>query len=133
MLVPERRGLLHRDYRLTTRHYDEAFEAMCRTAGFAPNIVFRTDDYQSVQGLATAHVGLVIVPRLSMTAQRPDITARLIHKPAFMRRIDAVTLPQSQANPLALRLHRLLAETWTEAADHGTPTAREGRIPGSGW
>jgi DNA-binding transcriptional LysR family regulator len=91
--------------------YREAFEVMCRIAGFDPDIAFRTDDYQSVQGLVAAGVGLAVVPRLSMTAQRPDIVVRQIHEPNFTRRIDAAILQQPDRNQLARELLSLLQET----------------------
>jgi DNA-binding transcriptional LysR family regulator len=72
--------------------YADAFEAMCRTAGFEPDIVFRTDDYQSVQGLVAAGIGAGLVPELSLAAQRPDVVARPLAAPRFSRRIAAVTL-----------------------------------------
>ncbi len=97
--------------------YKEWFEVMCRIAGFEPDVVFRTEDYQSVQGLVAAGVGLAAVPRLSMTAQRPDVVVRPIHKPAFTRRIEAVVLPQADRNPLAAQLLSLLQETLSGGTD----------------
>ncbi len=97
--------------------YHDAFEVMCRIAGFEPDVVFRTEDYQSVQGLVAASVGVAVAPRLSMTAQRPDIVVRALHKPVFTRRIDAVALPESRSSPLAWQLLGLLAEVWTNGAE----------------
>ncbi len=101
--------------------YQDAFETMCRIAGFEPHVVFRTEDYQSVQGLVAANVGLAVAPRLSMTAQRPDIVIRPLHKPVFMRRIDAVVLPESRGNPLARELLELLEEVWTDGMPGRSP------------
>ncbi|HWV39991.1 LysR family transcriptional regulator [Pseudorhodoplanes sp.] len=91
--------------------YRDAFEVMCRIAGFEPDVVFHTEDYQSAQGLVAAGVGLAVVPRLSMTAQRPDIVLRPIHEPAFARRIEAVVLPHTGRNQRAEQLLSLLQET----------------------
>lgn len=96
--------------------YREAFEVMCRIAGFEPDVAFRTEDYQSVQGLVAAGIGLAVVPRLSMTAQRPDVAVRAIHKPGFTRRIEAVVLPQADRNRLAWELLSLLQETLSAGA-----------------
>jgi len=90
--------------------YEDAFEVMCRIAGFEPRIVFRTEDYQSVQGMVAAKVGVAVAPRLSMRAQRPDIVVRAIHSPTFARRIDAIALPGYRSNPLAEQLLVLLGE-----------------------
>jgi DNA-binding transcriptional LysR family regulator len=90
--------------------YRDAFEVMCRIAGFEPKIAFRAEDYQSVQGLVAAQVGVAVAPRLSIRALRPDIAVRPIHDPSFARRIEAVALPGVQSNPLALQLLDLLEE-----------------------
>jgi DNA-binding transcriptional LysR family regulator len=90
--------------------YEDAFEVMCRIAGFEPKIVFRAEDYQSVQGLVAAHVGLAVAPRLSLRAQRPDIVVRELRDPGFARRIDAIALPGYANNPPARQLLSLLEE-----------------------
>jgi DNA-binding transcriptional LysR family regulator len=74
--------------------YAQAFEAMCRIAGFEPRVVFRADDYYSVQGLVAAGIGVGLVPQLSLTPRRPDIVALPMAPPAFSRRITALALPQ---------------------------------------
>jgi DNA-binding transcriptional LysR family regulator len=88
--------------------YGEAFEVRCRIAGFEPDVTFPTEDYQSVQGLVAADVGLAVVPSLSTTVQRPDVIVRMIHKPGFTRRVEAVVLPQADRNRLAWELLSLL-------------------------
>jgi DNA-binding transcriptional LysR family regulator len=96
--------------------YHDAFSVMCRAAGFEPNVVFRADDYQSLQGLVAANVGLAVAPRLSIIAQRPDIMIRPIHQPAFTRRIEAVVLPEGRSNPLTRQLLEMLSAVWPEDA-----------------
>jgi DNA-binding transcriptional LysR family regulator len=89
--------------------YEAAFESMCSICGFAPDIVFRTEDYQSMQGLVAAGIGLGVVPRLSLAAQRPDVVARPFVEPAFSRRIGALTLPEARRDPMVLQLLDVLA------------------------
>lgn len=101
----------------TSPRDEDAFAVMCRIAGFEPNIVFRTEDYQSVQGLVAAHVGVAVAPRLATAAQRPDIVVRTMEGPAFARRIDAVTLAEAPHHPLARQLLDLMAEIWTEETE----------------
>ncbi len=96
--------------------YHDAFGVMCRAAGFEPNVVFRADDYQSLQGFVAAGVGLAVAPLMSIIAQRPDIVIRPLHEPAFTRRIDAVVLPESRGNPLIRQLLEMLAEVRPEEA-----------------
>jgi DNA-binding transcriptional LysR family regulator len=92
--------------------YERAFETMCQIAGFQPRIAFRAEDYQSVQGLVAADVGLGLVPRLSLIAQRPDIVARPIMEPSFARLIGAATLSTHRERPLVQRLLDLLLSLW---------------------
>ena len=111
--------------------YAEAFEAMCRTAGFEPHVVFRTDDYQSAQGLVAAGIGLSLVPELSLAAQRPDVVTRPLATPRFARRIAAVTLPEANRDPTVVQLLQLLrqvAEGIHETQDgDGKPGPASGR------
>jgi DNA-binding transcriptional LysR family regulator len=37
----------------------------CHTAGFEPNVAFESDDYQTVQGLVAAGVGVALIPELA--------------------------------------------------------------------
>lgn len=96
--------------------YADAFEAMCRIAGFEPDIVFRTDDYQSVQGLVAAGIGAAVVPELSLAAQRPDIVIRPLAAPRLSRRIAAMTLPEANRDPIVVRLLRVLRRVGEDIA-----------------
>jgi DNA-binding transcriptional LysR family regulator len=73
--------------------YAQAFEQMCRIAGFEPRVAFRTDNYQAIQGLVAAGAGIGLVPRLSLVPQRRDIVAVPMAAPAFSRRIAALAVP----------------------------------------
>jgi DNA-binding transcriptional LysR family regulator len=83
---------------------------MCRIAGFEPDVVFRTEDYPSLQGLVAAGVGLAVAPRLSLVAQRPDVVAVPFEEPAVSRRIHAATLPETRRDPLVGQLLDVLRE-----------------------
>lgn len=73
--------------------YQQAFEQMCRIVGFEPRVAFRTDNYQSIQGLVAAGIGLGLAPRLSLTPRRPDVVGVPVAAPAFSRRIAALAVP----------------------------------------
>jgi DNA-binding transcriptional LysR family regulator len=66
---------------------------MCRIAGFEPRVAFRTDNYQSIQGLVAAGIGLGLAPRLSLTPRRQDVVGVPVGAPAFSRRIAALAVP----------------------------------------
>jgi DNA-binding transcriptional LysR family regulator len=116
--------------------YDDALEVMCRIAGFEPDIVFRTADYQSIQGLVAAGVGVAVAPHLSVTALRSDVVVRPFHEPAFTRRVDALVLPESRRAPLIrplLDVLRSVSEQAAAAAERFAAADRPPRTPnGSG-
>jgi DNA-binding transcriptional LysR family regulator len=90
---------------LTRAHgepYENAYETMCRIAGFEPDIAFRADGYESLQGLVAAGLGVSVAPALSLVPRRPDVVVRPISRPAFSRQVSALTLIDgSQTAPLA--------------------------------
>src|ERR687895_2700856 len=51
-------------------------ETACLAAGFKPKVGFRSDDYNVVQGLVAAGVGISLLPGLSLTKVRDDIVIR---------------------------------------------------------
>jgi DNA-binding transcriptional LysR family regulator len=75
--------------------YSQAFEQMCRITGFEPRIAFRTDNYQSVQGLVAAGIGVGLVPRLSLAPRRTDVVVLPLAAPSFSRRIAALAVPEA--------------------------------------
>ncbi len=94
--------------------YEDAYERMCRLAGFEPDIAFRTDDYHSLQGLVAAGMGVSLVPGLSLAPHRDDIVTCRLTDPVLTRRLTAVTLTEASPDtPVA----DLLAVLRTTAAD----------------
>ena len=50
----------------------------CLAAGFEPNVTFESDDYETVQGLVAAGVGVALIPRLALTRVHPGIVVRAL-------------------------------------------------------
>lgn len=101
--------------------YENAYETMCRIAGFEPDIAFRTDDYQPLQGLVAAGMGVSLVPGLSLVPHRDDIVSLPLGTPAFSRRVTAVTLADaSRSTPVAEFLDVLRASASLPVGDHST-------------
>jgi DNA-binding transcriptional LysR family regulator len=50
----------------------------CRAAGFEPLVAFESDDYQTVQGLVAAGVGVALIPELALSTVREDIVVRAL-------------------------------------------------------
>jgi DNA-binding transcriptional LysR family regulator len=74
--------------------YDNtAYEKMLRIAGLEPEIVFRADDYHSLQGFVAAGFGVSLAPLLSVTPHRDDIVVRPTRGTSFAREITMLTLP----------------------------------------
>ena len=61
--------------------------AACAGAGFEPKIGYLSDDYNVVQGLVAAGVGVSLLPALALTNMREDIVVRSLGKKAPARRI----------------------------------------------
>ncbi len=63
----------------------------CLAAGFEPTISFESDDYQTVQGLVAAGVGVALIPRLALTSVRSDIVVRELGRRGPVRKVLAGT------------------------------------------
>ena len=50
----------------------------CHAAGFEPIVSFESDDYQTVQGLVAAGVGVALIPKLALAGAREDIAIRAL-------------------------------------------------------
>jgi DNA-binding transcriptional LysR family regulator len=51
---------------------------LCHTAGFEPKVSFESDDYQTVQGLVAAGVGVALIPELALSGARDDIVIKAL-------------------------------------------------------
>ncbi len=71
----------------------------CHAAGFEPRVAFESDDYQTVQGLVAAGVGVALVPQLALSAVRPDIRIRELHPRSPVRTVLAATRRGAPATP----------------------------------
>ena len=66
----------------------------CRAEGFEPRVSFESDDYQTVQGLVAAGVGVALIPELALSVVREDIAIRSL-SPA---RSNAISTSRSTAS-----------------------------------
>jgi DNA-binding transcriptional LysR family regulator len=71
----------------------------CHAAGFEPRVSFESDDYQTVQGLVAAGVGMALIPRLALSTVRADIVVRALHPGSPMRRVFAATPRAAAVTP----------------------------------
>jgi DNA-binding transcriptional LysR family regulator len=86
----------------------------CHVAGFEPRVSFESDDYQTVQGLVAAGVGVALIPELALTVVREDIIIRALapHPPA--RQVIAATAAGARLLPAAPAMLGVLEEAATQ-------------------
>jgi DNA-binding transcriptional LysR family regulator len=61
----------------------------CHDAGFVPGIRFESEDYNALQGMAAAGLGVAMVPSLCTISTRPDVVVRPLRGRPPVRHIIA--------------------------------------------
>jgi DNA-binding transcriptional LysR family regulator len=87
-----------------TRHLRNA----CEGAGYEPRIVYESDDFQVVQGLVAAGVGVALIPGLALVSERPDVVIRSVGSKPPTRKILAVALADGYRSPAVAEMLELL-------------------------
>jgi DNA-binding transcriptional LysR family regulator len=82
----------------------------CLAAGFEPNVTFESDDYETVQGLVAAGVGVALIPRLASTNVHDGIIVRALAPNSPVRRVIAATTVGPGVAPAAKTMIRILAD-----------------------
>ena len=80
----------------------------CREAGFEPRVSFESDDYDTVQGLVAAGVGVALIPRLALSQRRPGLVVRRLTPENPARKVFAATTAESAALPAAQAMLAIL-------------------------
>jgi DNA-binding transcriptional LysR family regulator len=80
----------------------------CRSAGFEPRISFESDDYQVLQGLVAAGLGVTLIPELA--AQDPNVALRDIEPDPPIRRVWAITRATESRSPAAEEMLAILRD-----------------------
>jgi DNA-binding transcriptional LysR family regulator len=73
----------------------------CHAAGFEPNVSFESDDYQTVQGLVAAGVGVALIPELALSVVREEIAIRALSPGPPVRRVVAAAPAGARLVPAA--------------------------------
>lgn len=89
----------------------------CHAAGFEPRVSFESDDYQTVQGLVAAGVGVALIPRLALSIVRPDIRIRSLDPGSPVRKVFAATPRAAAVTPAVATMLDVLREISRNAAD----------------
>jgi DNA-binding transcriptional LysR family regulator len=107
---------------------------LCLAAGFEPNVTFESDDYDTVQGLVAAGVGVALVPRLALTNVHPRIVVRELSPRSPARKVVAATMAGPGVEPAARTMLRILSDVarqYTQPAEQTVePGAEELRRTG---
>jgi DNA-binding transcriptional LysR family regulator len=92
----------------------------CHAAGFEPNISFESDDYQTVQGLVAAGVGVALIPELALSVVRDEIAIRALAPAPPVRQVVAAAPAGARLVPAAPAmlgvLERVAAQYETQGA-----------------
>ena len=73
----------------------------CHAAGFEPSVSFESDDYQTVQGLVAAGVGVALIPELALSGVREDIVIRALAPTSPARTVIAASPDSARLVPAA--------------------------------
>lgn len=92
----------------------------CVGAGFEPRVTFESDDYETVQGLVAAGVGVALIPRLALSHVHPGIVMRALAPRSPARRVVAATVPGPGVSPAAKTMLRVLVEVAPSFTDGAT-------------
>src|SRR6185312_3894810 len=99
----------------------------CLAAGFEPHVAFESDDYETVQGLVAAGVGVALIPRLALRRVRFGIVVRELAPQSPTRKIMAATVGGAGVAPAAKTMLRVL----TEVAERYAQAPEEALEPGA--
>lgn len=73
----------------------------CLAAGFEPYVAFESDDYETVQGLVAAGVGVALIPRLALTRVHSGIVVRALAPQSPTRKVTVATMSGPGVAPAA--------------------------------
>jgi DNA-binding transcriptional LysR family regulator len=89
----------------------------CLSAGFEPRVGFESDDYNVVQGLVAAGVGLSLLPMLALTNLREDIAVRSLGPQTPVRRVSAAVAAGAYRSPATTAMLGVLQATGARYAE----------------
>ncbi len=93
----------------------------CHAAGFEPSVSFQSDDYQTIQGLIAAGVGVALIPELALSVIREDIVIRALSPRPPARRVIAATAAGARLLPAAPAMLSVLEQVASEYVALGAP------------
>src|SRR5450755_1194326 len=98
----------------------------CLAAGFEPHVTFESDDYETIQGLVAAGVGVALIPRLALTRVHPEIVVRALAPRSPARKVTAATVSGPGVAPAAKTMVKVLLEVARRYTEPRDPAGRLG-------
>ena len=95
----------------------------CLAAGFEPDVAFESDDYDTVQGLVAAGVGVALIPRLALTRVHSGIVVRSLAPRSPARQVTVATMTGPGVAPAAKAMIALLTDVARRYTDGAAPAA----------
>jgi DNA-binding transcriptional LysR family regulator len=83
----------------------------CHRAGFEPTVSFESDDYQTVQGLVAAGLGVALIPQLALSSVREEICIRALDPEGPVRTVLAATARGEAVTPAVATMLDVLRTT----------------------
>ena len=93
----------------------------CHAAGFEPNVSFESDDYQTVQGLVAAGVGVALIPQLALSVTREDVAIRALAPSPPVRRVVGAIPAGARLVPAATAMLGVLEQAAGRLKHPGAP------------
>jgi len=81
-------------------------------------VAFESDDYQTVQGLVAAGVGVALIPRMALSAIREDVAIRSLSPAPPVRSVIAAAPAGTGLTPAAGAMLGILQELAPEHEEH---------------
>lgn len=110
-----------------------ALTSACTAAGFAPNVIYESDDYSTVQALVAAGVGVAIIPDLAIGSNNTDFAVRHSQPELPARQVFCATGPH--ATPAAAAMTEILVSLTAAGARSDAVKSKRGQplfTPASG-
>jgi DNA-binding transcriptional LysR family regulator len=83
-------------------------------AGFEPDVVFETDDYNVAQGLVAAGMGVTLLPEMSLANARDDLVIKAVGSQAPCRRVMACLVEGAYRSPATEAMLEVLGQAAAE-------------------
>jgi DNA-binding transcriptional LysR family regulator len=95
----------------------------CHAAGFEPSVSFESDDYQTVQGLVAAGVGVALIPELALSVVREEIAIRTLSPAPPVRQVIAAVPEGARLVPAAPAMLAILEQAARRYKALGAPAS----------